>query len=188
MSVQIVRNVEGTNVEVIDLDATVSESIKLSAQVTEHALEDGTQIADHRIKAPLEITVEGWVSSYPVTMATGGILPNRDFGRARSAYAALKSLHDNGDRVTIIDELDTRESYVMTDLELPRDTNSYNGVRFTATFREVRVVESAIVELTEEDAPIVSPVSELGQVTADDASDKDEERASYLYGLIFGGS
>jgi hypothetical protein len=180
MSVKIVRDVEGVAVEVVSLDAVISHEVQFTATVTEHALEDGSTVADHVIRQPDQITVTGYVSSTPVTILTGGIVPIFSFGRVRTAYQAMKDLLDTKNRVTVSDELDQHTSMVLTELRIPRDVATYNGIQFTATFRKIRLVSSAEVEISADD-PIAAPAKDVGSVTPEASTPEETTQSSYLY-------
>ena len=187
MSLKILRDVEGSAISVIDIDATISHQIKMSATLTDHTIEDGSVITDHAVKQPTEITVTGFVSNFPGSLVTGGlsIIPQRDDTRRQTAYQALKELMATTERVQVQDELDLYESYAMTDLVIPRDAETHNGIQFTATFRKVVVIATQDVEIAAADAPLVSPAADVGTVTADDSTVEEEAQGSLLHQALF---
>lgn len=181
MSVTILRNVDGVEVQVLKLDAVISHRIEYTSSLTEHALEDGTTVADHAIKQPHQIIVEGYVSNFPVTMLAGGILPFRDDGRGKTAYQALKELVLKTERVTVQDKLDQYTSMALIELRIPRDGRTHHGLQFTATFRHVRLVATAEVEIAEANAPIAKPAADVGVETPEESASEEEAKGSLLY-------
>ena len=180
MSLKIVRDVNGAAVEVLTLDAVIAHQIELTSSLTEHALEDGTTVVDHVIRQPDQVTVTGYVSSFPVTILTGGIVPIRNFGRAKTAYQALKELMEKPERVSIQDALDQYSSMILTELRIPRDLATYNGIQFTGTFRKARFVATAEVEISTDD-PIAKEKADVGAVTPEDATTEETAQISLLY-------
>ena len=53
---------------VMQLDASISEAHVMAATVTDHEIEDGTNITDHVRLQPNKLTIEGLVSDSPVTI------------------------------------------------------------------------------------------------------------------------
>lgn len=129
-----------------EIDAAISEVHSLRAEVSSHPLESGADVVEHRRKMPRSITVEGVVSDTPigplakrrqefaVINGKSSALPSDE------AYARLKDLHDTGRAVTIESSLDTFDDMVLTDLNVPRDRNTGEAFRFSATFVEIRFV------------------------------------------------
>lgn len=185
MTVKIIREVNGNNVAVVTLDAVIAEQIKFSSSVTEHKLEDGSTIADHKVINPTDITVTGFVSNYPVRIFGAGIFPVRDDNRASAAYEALKNLVKGTERVTIIDRLEHHSSMLLTELSIPLDTMNYHGLRFEAIFRQVRLVQTRQVEISASDAPIAQPAEDRGVVTPQEPTPEAEaSRDSWLVQIL----
>ena len=55
--------------DIIVIDATVSETVNLEADVTDHPVEDGPDINDHIRPKPVMVEIEGIVSETPLTLA-----------------------------------------------------------------------------------------------------------------------
>lgn len=66
-----------------------------------------------------------------------------DGSRGAQAYKTLKTIKDSGSIITISTSLRTYENMVMTSLSVPRVADNGNGLRFTASFKQIRVVNSA---------------------------------------------
>jgi hypothetical protein len=185
MSVKILRDIEGASVEVLTLDATISEQIDYASEPTEHAIEDGSVITDHAIEKPRSVSVTGFVSNYPIKYLTGGIIPQKNVQRRKDAYDALVALLKDKERVSVSDELDVHRSMMLVALSIPRDKTSFHGLRFTANFREVKVVTVIDVEISEDDKSAVPP-KDIGVVTPVDSTPEETERGSLLWELIKG--
>lgn len=65
------------------IDVSLSETHQLSAEVTEHPVEDGSAISDNIRPAPRVIQLEGLVTNHPIEMPlshAGGVLASEDAG------------------------------------------------------------------------------------------------------------
>lgn len=189
MSVKLLRDINGTAVEIFSIDATPSHEIVLNSAITEHPVEGGATITDNIRKEPDEITVTGFVSNYPLRVGLG-LVPFRDDSRGRTALTALEEIRDNKERIQIQDNLKIWQSLAMRTLNIPRNQNTHNGLQFTASFRQIRIVGALLVEL-EDTADVLaeaSPASDLGKQTPTEAPDEVDEGASTLLRILkYGG-
>jgi hypothetical protein len=65
------------------IDVSLSETHQLSAQVTEHPVEDGVNITDHIRPQPRSIQIEGIVTNHPIELPlshAGGVMASDDAG------------------------------------------------------------------------------------------------------------
>ena len=88
--------------ELMKIDATVEEGHSLSMQVTDHEVEDGSNISDHTVRAPDALTLRGIVSDDPISLfqaltgnvagVVGGIVGGKfgNFGATVATGAASK--------------------------------------------------------------------------------------------------
>jgi hypothetical protein len=185
VSVRILREVGKKLLEVIVLDATISHDLSFSKTVTNNPIEEGSNVTDHAQHDPTEISVTGIVTNTPVTLLSGGIVPTFVPSRSRTAYKALRQVFESDELVQIQDELDVFDSYMMSQLSIPRDTTNYNALQFTATFRKVVIVGTLTIALSEDAAEIAAPAENLGRVTPAAASPAAAGEASTLARLLF---
>jgi Dit-like tail protein len=141
------------------LDATLSEAHSVEVEATEHPVESGVNIVDHLRPKPRTLTLEGVVSDTPLADPQDGTQevryrppakgaeeqvlfakPRYEKGRAKSAWEHLLALKDSGELVTIATYLAEYKSMALVKLDSTRDAKTGDAVRFTATFREVRIV------------------------------------------------
>ena len=54
--------------ELMKIDATLEEGHSLSMKITDHEIEDGSNISDHTVKAPDSLTLRGVVSDDPISL------------------------------------------------------------------------------------------------------------------------
>jgi hypothetical protein len=71
--VQILWNTEGVGQTFhLTLDATVKETHELSAQVTDHPVESGSNLTDHIRTLPARISLQGIISNTPIVVPVDG--------------------------------------------------------------------------------------------------------------------
>jgi hypothetical protein len=140
------------------LDASVTENHQAEVEVTEHPVEAGANIADHTRAKPETLTIEGIVSNTPLNRtqtrrlveSMGVVIESSSVedsvfgqpGHAEAAYATLRGLKDAGQLLTVVTGLRVYEDMVMTSLVIPRDARTGEALRFTASFKQVRLVKN----------------------------------------------
>jgi hypothetical protein len=184
-NVKLQRKVGKSLVEVFRIDAVISHEHNLTSTITEHPTEGGDVIAHNIRNDPREIVVTGFVSNFPVRLGLG-VLPRRDNSRGQNAKEALEEIRDNKELVQITDELGVYENMGIGSLTFPRDSQTYHGLRFTATFRKMKIVGVQVVELSDEQQvqDVAAPAGNLGKQTPDDASDSAFDQASTFWNLV----
>jgi hypothetical protein len=151
------RKGSGNGVAAIEFDVVVSEAHDAEVEVTEHPVEQGADITDHaRVKA-VTLTIEGIVSNTP--LADSLRLENgqpKEFpwqapGRAQDIYLQLRDLKDARQLVTVATQRGTYTNMVITRLNVPVTPQTGEALRFTITFKQVRLVktETAKIKVTE---------------------------------------
>jgi hypothetical protein len=178
MSVEIQRVVDDATIAVVKLDATIATGLSFPSTVTEHAIEDGSTIADHVRNNPDVVTVTGFVTNTPAVLAGVGA----DDGLARGALDSLLEMRDNKEIVQIVTDVKLFTDMMMTSLDVPRDAANANSLNFTAVFQEVRKVATEVTQFPEDDtARRAAPPSELGKQTP---VETEESTESFALGLF----
>lgn len=145
-------------IDAIILDAALTEHHTGEVEVTEHPVEEGFNITDHSRPKPDSLTLEGIVSNTPLsTTQQRRIIDSRgqrletataedqvqgEPGYAEAAYVKLRDLRDTGKVITVVTGLRTYDNMVMVSLSIPRDGRTGDALRFSAGFRQVRVVKT----------------------------------------------
>jgi hypothetical protein len=184
-NVKLLRVVNKSRIEIFKMDATISHQISMRSTITDHPTEGGTTIAHNIRNEPIEITVTGYVSNYPIRIGLG-VVPARDDSRRQTTMEALQQIRDNKELIEIQDELRVYQSMGMGSVDFPRDSQTFNGLRFTATFKEITVVGLEVVEL-EDDAQVkgvATPSTDLGKQTPTTSSDAATGQASTLWSIV----
>ena len=131
------------DIGIIELDATLQESQSFEQEMTKFPVEDGVDISDHVRNLPSVITISGLISNFPVR-----VVDNIDHALTQSAFAnrvnvAYDKLLDIRNKKAICDVgayLRLFSNMIMTSLTIPRDSNTGDALRFSATFRELQIV------------------------------------------------
>lgn len=148
--------------DILAIDATLQETHSAAAEVTEHPVEVGSDIADHVRPKPVELRVDGIVTNAPLQtdllstalaasplapgLAVAGAAAQALIGKAefiKDAYNTLMNIRDNGQLVVIATPYRQYESMIMTDLQVVRDQKTGDALRFQLSFRQIVVVEGA---------------------------------------------
>lgn len=127
------------------IDASLTEAHTFESEVSEYPVETGGDVTDNVRPKPIVVKIDGIVSDTPIgTMADvrgrQGDNGQLDFTPSNDAYAKLKEIRDRREPVSIVTTLQTFDSMVMTNLEVPRDAKTGKALRFTATFQQVTLV------------------------------------------------
>jgi hypothetical protein len=132
------------------IDASLTETHKLSSNVTKYPVESGAKITDHISNEPREVTIEGIVSDTPIgnvatvrASATASPTGSLDFLPSDEALAKLEALWESREPVPIQTTLAGGKSYenmALMDLDIPVDETTGHALRFTATFQQIKIV------------------------------------------------
>ena len=198
------------------LDASVSETHSQEIEVTDHPVEQGANITDHRRRKPFVLTMEGIITNTPLPVESaakstqtydGKSWTSRASavpGRAEDAYATLQALCDSSKLLTITTALKVYPNMTLTSLSVPRDASTGQSLRFHATLREIRIVKNVTaniqaktprakpaVDLHKKPAPPASPAQEnqsLARAGAKAAKQHVGEIIDWVKGLVGSGS
>jgi hypothetical protein len=143
----------------VTFDASISESHLGSAQVTEHQVETGSNIADHVRALPLRLSVQAMVSDTP-TLEGGSVLKqsvptlDRDsivltasgeVDRVRTIYNALTDAMQAGVLIEVNTSLRKYTNLAIINLATPRNALDSNAVTFSIDLLQVRLVKTFTV-------------------------------------------
>lgn len=157
MAVTLLFQKVPTKIDSLTLDAALSEHHGVQVEVTQHPVEKGPNISDHRRPKPRVVTLEGIVSNTPMpqpndpsvtTVSRGIAFASRskyDPTRVGTAYQQLLDLSASDQLITIVTGLETYDNMTMVSLDVPRDARTGEALNFTAVFTEIIVVENALV-------------------------------------------
>jgi hypothetical protein len=199
--------------QAIELDAVVRQSHESSATATEHPVETGANISDH-IRPNLDrLTLEVVVSNKPTTVPatqmdgvsrdpaglelqdqTGLVLAKAnvlifdgEFDRVRTIYDLLLELQSNGEIVSIQTSLRDYTNMVLQRVSPLREAGSGDALFATVEARQIRVVDSEVVEVQEPEQDRDRRRRNRGrQNTAESTNPRDSSVLARLMSTFFG--
>lgn len=162
----LLYTVKRAQIDSIELDAAISENHTGNVEVTEHPVESGFNITDHARPSAETLQIEGFISNTPIpfggdsdthtssyTDASGRVFEwqsksQGDADRAGIAYSALLDLKNTGALIAVVTSLREYDDMVITALSVPRDAQTGNGLRFSMSLKQVRLVDAQTVAPT----------------------------------------
>jgi len=151
----------------LKLDASISETHKKTAKVTENEIEDGSTVSDHVKLAPQELTMECIVSDTPISILGLGVSTDDVLGAANSfldgkknsfeglaknerrtpkeAWEYLNNLINDRTPFSVVTALQRYEDMILVSLSAPRTAKNGKDLLFTAELKEIRIVKSSTV-------------------------------------------
>lgn len=138
----------------IAVDAYMSESHTLEAEVTEFEVEQGADVTDNVRVKPFKLSIEGVVSDTPLG---GDLEAARDAESAGDkspsefVYAQLEKLNEAREPVTVSSSLRAYTDMVMISCIVTRDKDTSKALSFSATFQKIRIVANrkAVVRVSQ---------------------------------------
>jgi hypothetical protein len=133
------------------LDLVEVEEHSLESEITDHPVEDGSDISDNiRIK-PRELTLTnavvsdtpiGAIATDPTRILVDDLPPP-----SMDAYRKLEQIWLNREPVTIVTNLKKYDSMGLLQLTIPREAKNAGGLIFTAHFKEIRLAKNKRVRM-----------------------------------------
>jgi hypothetical protein len=124
------------------IDLAMTERLTYEADVTEHAMERGVDSTDH-VRAKLAVLeLEAVVSDTPigrialVRQLDGSVSPSRE------AFETFQKIHFARKPLRVVCSYGPFDLMVLASLETTKDAESQHAFLFTATFKEIRIVET----------------------------------------------
>jgi len=146
-------------------DAIFNESHESKLTITEHSIEDGSKITDHAYMNPKMLTVEAGVSDSAriLDMFSGGYnfktinnmltnddVPSNGGSRSQTAFKILHNLQESRILVDISTGLKLYKNCLIESISTKQDKNNPKVWKFTATFKEIRIIKNSIVDIPPE--------------------------------------
>lgn len=152
--------------DLVEIDACLEESHSLANTVTDHPVEEGSNISDHSRPNPDVVTLRCFVSNTPLSStqvrrsvrsgdvsfetsaaAEAAPSPSDITGRGQNAYLKLKKMRDDGQLVDVVTSLRTystsdTEGMMIESLTIPRTRDNFDGLEFSMTLKQVRIVRN----------------------------------------------
>jgi len=177
-----------TTSELLELDIVESDTYRVAAKISAHAVEQGVDITDHtepeqdRVSEtvalsarPIDITMVEGTTVQPIDLDNGGkayaVVPPEGTTRIADAFAELRNLVRNGTLVNVEGAIRPLEQYQIESVSAPRKVETAGLLAVEIVF-----VEHRTAEVDEVDAP--APRTERGRTGQDsgrETADGDTE-------------
>lgn len=118
----------------ISFDLITSEDHNFRSNVTEHPVEDGSDITDHIQNQLQSGTLTGLISNFSINST--GLISNR----AQDVFDALVSLWELRTLMTAMTMLKVYDNVAITEIPITRDTDSGESIVIQVSFKQVKVV------------------------------------------------
>lgn len=166
MTVGYVRT-DGTGTDtfvILEVDAVMSESHEIMATLTDHPVERGADLSDHKRPGQRRYRLEGLVTNTPIgsipltgenssadgvsgtvrdSGAKANVLQFSDrFDRVRDMLDALTALTETAQLVTITTDVRTYEDAQIVAVTAPRSAEAGDSITFTVDVTQVRIAET----------------------------------------------
>jgi hypothetical protein len=160
---------EGGTENVIDFDVAMTEGYEVAADVTEHAVETGSNISDHVRAKNRTFTITAFISNTPIETptfgmdgATGSVAAatvtvggksftantfqfSQSFDRVKAVDLALVDLVERGQRITIVTSVRRTENCVVTRYRWDRNVENGNDLDLTLEITRLRTATTRVV-------------------------------------------
>lgn len=129
-----------------EIDIAESEEHDYENEVTEHPVESGADITDHVRARSIGLTVEGVVSDTPLEALAKRrnelvVIGGETFAKpSEEAFARLLEISDTREPITVNTSLKTYTNMILERLSAPRNAGTGEALRFTATFKQIRLI------------------------------------------------
>jgi hypothetical protein len=146
--------VEGTQAEVIVMDAALSEQHSFGAEVTEFPVEDGSNINDNVRPLPFSLRIDGFLSDFPLEgiaklIPSSSIIPRQTKGpkRSQNELEKLIKLRDQGRPIKVTTGLKIYENMVVESIDVSRDKSTASGIKLSLSLRQIKIVRTQTAKL-----------------------------------------
>lgn len=143
-----------TKIGEVTLDASFSQAHGLEADVTDHPVEDGSDISDNHRAKPKIVQIVGQVSDSPIQTgfplqtaisSVGSLIAGDD--PVQAAWDTFNRYFDDSELITISTSLREYQKCMIVSLSVPRDAKTGKVLRFTLNVKQIRVVTTASTTL-----------------------------------------
>lgn len=155
----------GDTFVILEFDAVMSEMHEVTATLTDHPVERGADLSDHKRPGQRRLRLEGIVSNTPIgaiplsgenssaDRVTGQVQSLGDhkavtlqfsdaFDRVRDMLEALTALCEGAQLLTVTTDVRTYEDVELVGVGAPRSVEMGDSIAFTLDFTRVRIAET----------------------------------------------
>lgn len=186
---------------ILQFDCVTRETHEGTSVLTEHAVEDGSPLSDHKRADPRRISIEAIVTNTPLsfpppwgdTSSTIGarvrkvadveanvLVFDAEFDRIQEVFEALDRLRVEAVPLTVATRLRTYEDVQIVNIQNPRESSDGDSLRFVVDIQEVRIAETRTVAAPEAREPRGRSRRNRGGQEAEDVQNRRESTLSQL--------
>ncbi len=151
------------------VDAFIKESHTLSAEITEHPVEDGNVMADHIISKPFCLSIDGIISNTPMTLIGLTVFDSamRFFEGdgneiVTQAFDTIENLFAKRTPLSISTSLKTYHNMVLENLTLERGDFYNDSLHFTCTAKQIAISHQERINLPKPKVNRAKPIEKKG--------------------------
>jgi hypothetical protein len=152
------------DISFLSLDAAITVIHTKDIQITEHPVEQGSDVTDNARPKPDGLQIEGFISGTPfganvpngfagnytnqpgaTTDSSGNAYPSGQTGRAKQAFDLLRQIASNGTVITVSTDIHVYDNMLIESLSFPQDALTGDSLRFSCKLKAVRIVASTTV-------------------------------------------
>jgi hypothetical protein len=141
-------------VGVVQFDASVFEMHTDEMEITDHPVEDGSDISDHIRKLPIALEMNGVVTNNPIVFlasvrAKSPVTTDttNTLDRVGAAYEKLQELQETGELLDVATSLRDYNNMAIQAMSVSRDASTGNILDATLTLREIIIAKKLTVDL-----------------------------------------
>lgn len=180
----------------VTFDALLKESVEMPAEVTDYAVEEGSDTSDNIRKKPVNLTLDGVISDHPLgnagrTQTPGGSAPGENKQpnvetRSQNTLKLLEQVQEEGVTVDVFSGLRRYQTMAITSIRSDRDKMVKGGLKLTIQLKSIRKATGQTVAIQNAKEPSGKTKTDKGKQTpkkADDPNDKDSIASKKLDAL-----
>lgn len=160
----------------LQIDVLRSETPVFEYEITEHPVEGGSKVADHRLRRPIGVTLDITLTDTNLnasSVAVAALTGTFEYQSWRDKKERLYELRNNGDVFDVVTDLDTYKSMVVKVIRPNRTPAVANCFECTVELRELQIVASEVQEV--DDSSIPQAVREKKEEKHDKANSKGKK-------------
>ncbi len=179
---------------IVQLDASIDEVHTDDAEITDHPVEEGSDISDHIRKLPPTIQINGIVTDTPIAFLasatassplTTNIIPSLGT-RSFDAYQELLTVMEMGETVDVITSLRDYELMAIKNLSVNRNKDKGKCLDVTITLRQITIASSLTMDLPVPRIVANKLKKNKGKKPPQTGSDAQTSKAQSMLSSLFG--
>lgn len=132
----------------LDIDVVTGKKVSKKVALTNNIIE-GSFVTSNARKLPTEIRIDGLISEYSIKRSLlARLTSSNDISNIlKDAHDELNRIIDAEEPITIVMNYKAYKNMIMTDFDMPSDPGDGVIFKFSAQFKEARIVSSQLVNV-----------------------------------------